>query len=474
MATALSISIQNDHDEIFWKLLRAGADVNSFYHDFYYHNSVGSPLYEALCQRKKNLVYAILERDITISITAGSSIATAATKWGDRCVLEDLLSMGVGDLMIEPPQAAVEAGDLDLVTFLVMEHGVPLNNPPDRTGLLLATAVRNKNMTMLKHLLTLGADPACSIAFSHALRLNKEFSAVLLSAFQARYPQGKKCFGIEALHYAIISKNTTLLDELLQAKIDVNTFIRDHDMNGYVASVEDIDININMSALAVAIGEYDDRSLYIMDKLIAAGGNPNSIAMISVEGSSYTVWPQYTCLLLAIQTKSLTLVEFLINAGADIHRAARLGLKRTPLQCACEVGSKDIVELLIGKGASVNEEPAVSGGGTSLQLSAIGGYIGIAYRLLQEGADVHASPSETNGRTALEGAAEHGRLDMVRFIWDAGDAKRFSQEECSRAMKLAEENGHIACCNGLRNVVSSQQYLMPGPDEGMNLLSVRR
>ena len=110
----------------------------------------------------------------------------------------------------------------------------------------------------------------------------------------------------------------------------------------------------------------------------------------------------------------------------------------------------DIVELLIERGAGVNEEPVFNEGGTSLQLSAMGGYTGIANRLLQEGADVHASLSETNGRTALEGAAKHGRLDVVRFIWDTGYTKRFSQEKCSRAIKLIEEmvTLHVTMCFG--------------------------
>ncbi|OCL09079.1 hypothetical protein AOQ84DRAFT_269706, partial [Glonium stellatum] len=40
--------------------------------------------------------------------------------------------------------------------------------------------------------------------------------------------------------------------------------------------------------------------------------------------------------------------------------------------------------------------------------------------LLNHGADVNAAPARFGGRTALEGAAEHGRVDVLRLLLSAG------------------------------------------------------
>lgn len=68
----------------------------------------------------------------------------------------------------------------------------------------------------------------------------------------------------------------------------------------------------------------------------------------------------------------------------------------------------------------MNSEPALRGGVTALQLAAIGGYVGIALLLLEKGADVNAPAAKFHGRTALEGAVEHGRIDMLKLLHNAG------------------------------------------------------
>ena len=208
------------------------------------------------------------------------------------------------------------------------------------------------------------------------------------------------------------------------------------------------------NTLAVAMDKYHEGRIDVVRKLLRNGGDPNGIVARPHWSSNHSIWVQKTALLLAIQTKSLPLVELFISAGSDIHRPARLGVRRTPLQQACEVGNMEIVNFLLQRGADVNEAPAIAGGATSLQLCAIGGHIGIAHVLLERGADVHAAAAERHGRTALEGAAEWGRLDMIQLIWEVGASKGFGEMECERAMELAEENGHLACCDEIEGLYS--------------------
>lgn len=55
------------------------------------------------------------------------------------------------------------------------------------------------------------------------------------------------------------------------------------------------------------------------------------------------------------------------------------------------------------------------------------------------------------GRTALEGAAEHGRLDMVQLLINAGaDSHLPGRQRYRTAATLAVQEGHIAVANILR------------------------
>lgn len=54
-----------------------------------------------------------------------------------------------------------------------------------------------------------------------------------------------------------------------------------------------------------------------------------------------------TALLLAIGMGHSNLVNLLIRHGADVNQRPLLGIKRTPLQKAAEVGAESIVQILI-------------------------------------------------------------------------------------------------------------------------------
>jgi ankyrin repeat protein len=207
--------------------------------------------------------------------------------------------------------------------------------------------------------------------------------------------------------------------------------------------------------------------LEIFEKLISAGSDPNGVVVTAseqerwVSGENQTRSPT-TALLEAISTENLALVELLVKAGAKKDRPAQSGIKRTPLQRACEIGSLEIANFLLERGVDVNEEPAFRGGGTSLQLCAIAGHPVIADKLLKLGANVHAPRPEMKGRTALEGAAEHGRLDMLKILWYATGNTGFDPAQVACAMELAEKNGHFACRDMIQQLhFMSQTCVMP-------------
>ena len=442
LSPALVISIRNGYEEVALTLLKAGADVNCPASP-----NLGPALIEALHQKNKNLVLTIMECDVYVNQGGSkSSPLEAAAEWGDVSIIKNLLLMGADVNAFTDPfdrqtavTLAVRAKNWPLVKFLV-ENGAQLNGSVDsHRRPPLTAAIANEDIDMMQYLLDLGADPSCSNAINEAVKKGGEILAVLLGALRIRFPKLQKGLGAEALQYAIEIEDVELIDMLLEAKFDVNT----------------VEPNFT-SALGVAIEKTSGSNLDTIRKLVLAGADPNSIVW---RGGHY----RRTAMLQATLTKSKPLVELLIDKGADIKRSARLGLKRTPLQQACEAGAMEIVDLLLEEGVDVNEAPAVRGGATSLQLCAIKGYCGLAEKLLNLGADVHAAPSEVNGRTALDGAAENGRLDMIMLLWNAAADKRFSPGQCSHAMKLAEENGHLACRDLIRHLdLTSRPFFEQG------------
>lgn len=465
MNPALCISIRKGYGEIALTLLKAGADVDwrqtGADVDWQRTESylIPSPaLVEALHQENKTLATKIMECDVNVELRSSSNTSPmeAAAQWGDVSIIEDLLSMDADINACDKGTAetvvtiAVRANNPPLVKFLV-ENGARLDVPVgSRQMSPLMAAISNEDIDMMQYLLDLGADPSCSIVINEAVKKGGEMLATILDAVRIKFPKSQKGLGAEALWSAVERDDVELIDILLEAKFDVNAIVK---MEEYGS----------ISALGMAIEKTSGSNLDIIRKLILAGGDPNSIVSSTNTRHSYTIWPRRTAMLQAILTKNKPLVELLIDEGADIKRAARLGLKRTPLQQACEVGAMEVVDLLLENGVDVNEAPAFRGGATSLQLCAIKGYCGLAEKLLKLGADVHAVGSEVNGRTALNGAAENGRRDMLVLLWNATADKRFSSVQCSHAMKLAEENGHMACCDLLRQLdLTSRPFLKQG------------
>lgn len=160
-----------------------------------------------------------------------------------------------------------------------------------------------------------------------------------------------------------------------------------------------------------------------------------------------------TALLKAIEVGNIDLVRLLLQRGAGVNDKLPYYVTRTPLQKAAETGNLEIVRLLIEQEADVNAEPSVSRGGTAFQLAAISGDCIVAAELLKHGALLYKPPSKLGGRWPVEGAAEHGRLDMIQFLWTVyqntdcmtEDDNGFQGKNIRKAMRLAATNHHFGC-----------------------------
>jgi len=419
LTVALSIAIHVEETEAALMLLDNGAEVNL---DF---DGIFSPMREAVKKQNRVVVAKLLEADVPIGVNDVEYVIL----WGDRSLIEDILFMRAGELFDNfsgTLGAAVRSRQTDLVNYFLKLGATPSYGD-------LVDAVRNDDNDMIQLLMLNGADPANESAILLALDNNQGIFEMLLRAFMAQYPQGKRLFGGGLLIAATKRDNLALFDVLLAAKMDVNQFSASHPFSATG--------NIEFTPLGFTIQD-KQRAKYgtqMVRKLIAAGAVVNGIARKPSRNYSF---PLETAIIVAIKTQSDEMVKLLIKNGADVDKPARLSIKRTPLQQACEIGSFKMVKLLLDNGATVDEPPAERGGGTALQLTASSGSIKIAELLLQLGADVHGAPSKVNGRTALEAAAENGRVEMIRVLWDAVKGVGFTADEIEKAKYLARSKGH--------------------------------
>lgn len=470
---ALSMAILKQNTEAALLLFDSGAHVHreerAASSPFGRPMTTNNALEFALEMMNKTVVNALLESDSSIAHSLSWAMAdyvlVYAVKWGDIETITDLISMGADvnrgrkktGLM-----AAIESKNSIVINFLLENGADPNKAVSDDDGRhrqmrnsnhsLRPIALATNDYEIMRMLVSKGADPANEDAFILVIEHDYVSLNTLLGVFSTIYPEGRKGFGANVLKKAIVMEDDALLQKLFEAKFDVNSFstfggfnINDNDTNKYGESVQ-----LATTPLCFGIRQRRSNIIDLVQKLLKAGADADSL------GSRYrpiyempffcnTFAPLETALQAAIQTGNKQLVQLLLDKGADVNRLARRGTKRTPLQQACEIGSYKIVELLLERGAEVNDVPALVGGGTALTMAAISGSIKIVLLLLNKNAFVHGPRSRMKGRSPFEAAAEYGRLDVLKTLWDAAFGRGFNSEEIETATSLAKSKGHRGC-----------------------------
>jgi ankyrin repeat protein len=430
MYAALVFSVENGHDEISSLLIEAGA---ALYVRWNRTPEQPSPLFAAVRQRNARIVRMILDagtetiilsRYLTYDSLFESTILGELIKWGDRTIISDFCRAfpGASTYAIKGPRLGQRFMTKDYLAFLMDQGLVRGTNLSE----LLGVAIKEANTAMVYHLLELGADPSDSRNLCLAV---ENFSrSDILGALLDHIPRRSRIFpglGTNAIKTAIKLGlcGLRMVETLLASEVvDV------HNSDGPM-SFE--------SPLGTAIRMADDftSDFIVVRRLLKAGCDPNSVVSRDDSGN-------LTAMLAAIKTQSVDLVQVLIDHGAKVNTEATRGLRQTPLQAAAESGCLEIVQLLLKNEADVHAMPAQRRGGTALQFAAISGNCNIAAELLKREAKIWMLPSVVQGRWPLEGAAEHGRLDMISLLLRL---KVHDADQCRRAAKFAEDNGHLGC-----------------------------
>jgi ankyrin repeat protein len=445
MYRALLVSVQNGHEDMSMVLINAGAEVDI---ESNLTSSSQTPLFAAVLKRNARVVRAILNLgDVYIRMHT-STIFLEAIKWGDRSIISDLhLAFPTERLSsYDRFDEILSSMNEDMLMFL-MDHDLVDARFLTRC---LADPIKKGNIAMINRLIELGADPSDSGNLALAVsNLQPDVLKLLLEYCPRLTAKIVPGFGTDAIKAAIKLSlaGLPMLDMLISiGSVDVRSFG---------------DFMSGQSPLGLAImkAEIYKGDFPIVRLLLDAGCKANSVVYQKRRASPLTA------LLAGITIKSIDMVKLLINYGAEVNTEATRRLTRTPLQLAAELGCLQIVDLLLKQGAKVNALPAQRGGGTALQLAAISGDCNIVAALLDKGADISALPSPIHGRWPLEGAAEHGRLDMIDYLMKVSI---YDHEQCKRAMKMAEDNGHLGCRDLIQNHISLNESLQLLPANSMD------
>ncbi|KAI1771207.1 ankyrin [Hypoxylon cercidicola] len=414
------------------------------HHPKFHAKEIKKALLEAIKHRRERIVKLFLDVGAQLDYFSDTNLIIEAYKWGSQTVLDDLMST-FPDFDISYSSRYVrllESAVSDMGEFLQRFHQSGRLDRDCLTSCLQITVSRGDG-EMLNYLLELGADPMNNSVLVNAVDGHNDMLRILLE----HIPPTKmpiRSFGTRAVRKAIGQNpsNIEALELLLACSaVDFKLPI----VNYYPGQIQQSEQSSPLGSAIQRDVTSGCSDFPLTRRLLDVGCDVDQIVNIRWADNGLRV--NKTSILIAIQTKSKSIVQFLLSRGADVNKEAIHGIKRTPLQAAAEQGSLDLVELLLQHGANVNGKPAEYRGATALQCAAMSGNCNIAALLLENGALLYNSSSTFDGRSPIQGAAEHGRVDMIQFLWNASLGVGFPTEECRRAMELAEENGHMACRN---------------------------
>ncbi|RYP51797.1 hypothetical protein DL768_002944 [Monosporascus sp. mg162] len=434
-ALALRYAVENEHTDIALELLDAD---DGLYRAYLWQEP--QALFAAIENRNARLVHAILNSDMSSyhGDDCWKDVFKAAFEWGNQSIIRDLIA---AHPLVELPSSlyveALEREDRNTFESLLTLRKPSGHNLRD----CLNIAIERDDSSLGHYLIEIGACVS-EVELECAADRHPAMLRDLLDHITHRHKHTiTRGFATDALKTAIKGgiDNIECLDILLSSGLIDRDYI---DQEVSSLSVSPLGLAISMERN----NSTKDLGFPIIKRLLDHGCDANSIV-------HYHRMISQTAILKAIELGNKELVQFFIDRGADIHQAPNFSVRRSPLQGAVDAGNLEIIKLLLEKGADVNGAPAISGGGTALQLAAISGNCNVAAELLTHGALLGIPPSRVNGRWPIEGAAEHGRLTMIEFLWKANEnifypdpcETGFEEKHCRRAMELAAENGHMAC-----------------------------
>ncbi|KAI1148987.1 hypothetical protein F4825DRAFT_453908 [Nemania diffusa] len=433
ISSAFKAALTRDFYDIAWKLLSVGLVVESRVH-------IHSLLSGAINAKKLDFVKAIIEsRFNSPGLNHETwSIIKLAIELGQDSIVNDLWEdshtafRSTSGLL----KLALVKGHKDL--FFDIIKSSPVSHDFRKLG--LQVAVQCEDESLFDELISLGVRADDDDILTEAIKEHPSMVKPLLDRYWKAYPQGRAGYGYgiiaSALELHLTKDSWVSLDEMVTWNLlNPNHFLQTSDKEE------------SLLVKAVATCDYA-----IVKKFITVGSEVNNITPVGYNLNNSRSMTR--ALLVAIATGIEQIVQLLLDHGANANEPAGFSIRRTPLQKAAEKNDTPIVNLLLSHGADVNAVPSTINGATALQFAAIHGNCDVASSLIMHGARPDIPPPRgIYGRWPLEGAAEHGRFDMIEFLWNAFGS--LLKEQCQSAMLRAERNGHIGCKERIQELMAA-------------------
>ncbi len=431
--TALSWAAGSGNIEALQQLISAHADVNSL------DNEHQTPLMWAALMGRKKAVELLLQAgaDINIVDKNGKAVFTRINKVKIKS-FPQLNTELVDEYGFTPLHWAAMQNDTNLIHALIKQGMSPdiINQQKGETPLMRAS-IQGANQA-IKALLKSGAN-------IHLKDMNGN-TALMWAVSSDDFPKTVK----------LLLKNNSQIDE---KNIEGLTPLMRASKRGLIKSVKvllgnganpNLLDNQGKSAFAWAIDGEHTEIAHILLKSGAPVSNTNILrhtpitaitdlpATYQTKGKTLAkeqaVAEDMTPLLLAIHAEDLSLMQELIQAGANVNTPD--SQKITPLMWAAGYQSLEMVKILLKAGADVN---ALSQGiNPPLMIASSYNNKEIVEELLKYGADIHLKNSD--GETALFAASTLGfQINLAQYLAEEGkDPEPLPQDAAAKHAEIAK------------------------------------
>jgi len=145
---------------------------------------------------------------------------------------------------------------------------------------------------------------------------------------------------------------------------------------------------------------------------------------------------EMTPLVVSSENGHFSIVEFLVQNGADVNQASNDGA--IPLFMSSQNGHFPIVEFLVQKGADVNQ--VINDRRTPLLISSHNGHFPIVEFLVQNDADVNYA--DNNGATPILMSSQNGHFSIVEILVQNGADVNQASNNGFTPLALSIHMGH--------------------------------
>lgn len=473
--TALRCASFHGHLKIVQLLIdhNANVNVNGFY---------GTPLLGAVQNRSFGIVRCLIlnEADVNLADNGGNETPlTIAASDGSFEIAEALIA-AKADVNKQPQNIASPLriasfyGNLEIVKLLVANGADIDTNGPYGTPLF--SAAGNGNLDVVKFLIENNANIDLENTENNATPLMVASEAGYFEVIETLLHAGVEVdkhanCGTTALRLASIHGDIKLVKLLIDHKANVNAngiygtplntavhsenleIVRYLIQNKADVNLGDTVENLTPLMLAVQIGNFEiieallDANAEVNKQaksgtsalqLAALDGNINFVKLLvdhdaNIDANGFLGTPLFS----ASEFGHFHVVEFLIQSHADVNLGS-WEKKATPLMVASEEGYIKIVKALISANAEINRQTKC--GSSALYLASTGNYLEVVKILMK-----HKAKININGHhgTPLFGAAQHGNLQVVRYLIENGaDINLACTDINATPLMVASEHGY--------------------------------